>query len=413
VLAAHCVHVDEGEIRTLLHARAGVAHNPSSNLKLASGFAPVRAMLEAGLDVGIGTDGTASNNDLDMFEEMRLASFIAKAVAHDPTALPAKQVLAMATRIGARALHMGDEIGSIEPGKRADLALVDLSALHTRPHFDRETDSVYGRLVYSAKSSDVWGVLVNGQWLMRDRRLLTIDIDSILEAAEERARHIDVFLIEREESILSKLVAIGGAAQEESYEVQIKVRLSSAAPVLSALEEGPIEVLRHSHYQEYDTYFSFEHPIQDRLRYREDEFVGEDGKVFNVRYRLTMMGPAAEREFPNSALLSRARFIAPATHSLRFYREYFKPVTEKAINKDRLRWKVRFRGVEFFINLDRLTKPQTEGWFLEVKSRTWSRHDAEEKAALISDLLSALGVGVGAPAALDYLDLVPPEASPR
>ena len=89
VLAAHCVHVDEGEIRTLSHARAGVAHNPSSNLKLASGFAPVRTMLEAGLNVGIGTDGPSSNNDLDMFEEMRLASFIAKGHSGDPTALPA------------------------------------------------------------------------------------------------------------------------------------------------------------------------------------------------------------------------------------------------------------------------------------------------------------------------------------
>ena len=413
VLAAHCVHVDEGEIRTLLHARAGVAHNPSSNLKLASGFAPVKPMLDAGLDVGIGTDGTASNNDLDMFEEMRLASFIAKAVGRDPTALPAKQVLTMATRLGARALHMGDEIGSVENGKRADLALVDLSSLHTRPHFDREPDSIYARLVYSAKSSDVWGVLVNGRWLMRERRLLTIDIEPILQAAQDRARHIDAFLIEREESILSKLVAIGSAAQEESYEVQIKLRLRDAGPVLAALESGPFHVLRRSHYQEYDTYFSFLHPIPDRLRYREDEFVGDDGKVFNVRYRLTLMGPAADREFPNSVLLSRSRYIAPATHSLRFYREYFKPATETAINKDRLRWQAQFRGVEFFINLDRLTKPHTEGWFLEVKSRTWSRRDAEEKATLISDLLDALGVSAEAQASLDYPDLAPSESSSR
>ena len=127
VLAAHCVHIDEGEMRTLLHAGAGVAHNPSSNLKLASGFAPVQRMLDLGLNVGIGTDGPASNNDLDMFEEMRLAAFVAKAVSNDPTSVPAATALTMATRLGAQALHLGAVTGSLEPGKRADLILVDIS----------------------------------------------------------------------------------------------------------------------------------------------------------------------------------------------------------------------------------------------------------------------------------------------
>jgi 5-methylthioadenosine/S-adenosylhomocysteine deaminase len=130
VLAAHCVHVDEGEIQTLKHyPNVGVAHNPSSNLKLASGFAPVPEMLESGLKVGVGTDGPSSNNDLDMFEEMRLATFIAKAVQNDPTAMPARTVLEMATRMGAEAIHLGHLTGSIEPGKRADLILVDSSRL--------------------------------------------------------------------------------------------------------------------------------------------------------------------------------------------------------------------------------------------------------------------------------------------
>ena len=114
VIAAHCVHVDEGEIRTLNQFNAGVAHNPSSNLKLASGFAPIKTMLEVGLNVGIGTDGPASNNDLDMFEETRLASFIAKATNGDPTALPAKTALLMATRNGAKALHIDEITGSIQ-----------------------------------------------------------------------------------------------------------------------------------------------------------------------------------------------------------------------------------------------------------------------------------------------------------
>jgi 5-methylthioadenosine/S-adenosylhomocysteine deaminase len=112
-------------MRTFLHYNTGVAHNPSSNLKLASGIAPVRRMLDLGLNVGIGKDGPASNNDLDMFEELRLASFLAKGSTGDPTVLPARQTLAMATNIGAKALHIGDLTGSLEPGKRADLILVD------------------------------------------------------------------------------------------------------------------------------------------------------------------------------------------------------------------------------------------------------------------------------------------------
>ena len=124
VIAAHCVHIDEGEIRTLKHSKAGVAHNPSSNMKLASGIAPVKKMIELGLKVGIGTDGPASNNDLDMFEEIRLASFLAKVGSSDPTALPAATTLLMATRMGAEAIHLSEITGSLEAGKRADLILV-------------------------------------------------------------------------------------------------------------------------------------------------------------------------------------------------------------------------------------------------------------------------------------------------
>ena len=128
VIAAHCVHVDSGEIRTMLHAGVGVAHNPSSNLKLASGVAPIKRMMEMGLNVGIGTDGPASNNDLDMFEEIRLTSFLAKGTSGDPTALPARTTLAMATRIGAQALHIDHLTGSIEVGKRADLILIEINS---------------------------------------------------------------------------------------------------------------------------------------------------------------------------------------------------------------------------------------------------------------------------------------------
>ena len=150
VVAAHCVHVDEEEIRTLQDAGAGIAHNPTSNLKLGSGVAPVAKMLELGVAVGIGTDGPASNNDLDMFEETRLAALLAKGIGSDPTALPARDALAMATRLGARAIHMGEITGSLEPGKRADLITIDLDATHNLPRFGRDPNAVYSQVAYAA-----------------------------------------------------------------------------------------------------------------------------------------------------------------------------------------------------------------------------------------------------------------------
>jgi 5-methylthioadenosine/S-adenosylhomocysteine deaminase len=405
VIAAHCVHIDEGEMLTLLHHKAGIAHNPSSNLKLASGFAPISKMLEIGLDVGIGTDGPASNNDLDMFEEMRLATFIAKSVSNDPTALPAQTTLSMATRMGAKALHLGHLIGSLEVGKCADLILVDLSPLHNSPRFRRDPRSIYAQLVYAAKSSDVSDVMVNGSWLMRDRQLTTLDQTELRQQAEDYARRIDVFLVQREKSVLSKLIAIGGASEGESFEVQSKVHIHDKASVLQALEKPEIEILRQRHYHEYDTYFIFSDPQQGTLRYREDEFVDENNQISKVRYRLTLIGQAREAQFPIDVLLSRSRFLAPATHSLRFYREYFKPVREIDIEKDRLRWRVLFQGTEFYINLDRVDKPDL-GYFLEVKSRTWSRRDAEHKAMLATELTKFIGASVEQGETKDYLELV-------
>lgn len=405
VLAAHCVHVDDGEIKTLLHHKAGVAHNPSSNLKLASGFAPVKKLLEAGVNVGIGTDGPASNNDLDMFEEIRLAAFLSKGHTGDPTALPASTVLSMSTRLGAHALHIGGITGSLEPGKRADLILVDITRLHNAPRFKREKNSIYAQLVYSSHSTDVSDVMVNGCWLMRDRQLTTLDEKELITQAQEYASRIDQFLIKREKSVLSKLIAIGGATEAESFEVQSKVRIPDSAPILDAIQKSDLEILRHRHYHEFDTYFSFDDPDQGFLRYREDEFLNEDNQVSNVRYRLTLIGPAREGSFSSEVLLSRSRFIAPATHSLRFYREYFKPTSELTIEKYRLRWRVLFHGTEFFINLDQVTQPPL-GYFLEIKSRTWSRRDAEHKAQLARDLISHLGTSPEAAEPLDYVEII-------
>jgi 5-methylthioadenosine/S-adenosylhomocysteine deaminase len=405
VLAAHCVHIDDGEIYTLLHHKAGVAHNPSSNLKLASGFAPVRKMIEIGLNVGIGTDGPASNNDLDMFEEVRLAAFVAKASSNDPTALPASTALSMATRLGANALHLGKITGTLEVGKRADIILVDISPLHNTPRFRRDKNGIYAQLVYSAKSTDVSDVMVNGKWLMRERQLTTLDEQDLIQQTVEYARKIDYFLIQRERSVLSKLIAIGGATEAESFEIQTKVRIPAIEPVLAALEQPQIEILYKRHYREYDTYFSFEDPEQGHLRYREDEFINEQGEVSNIRYRLTLLGPAREGRFASDVLLSRSRFIALATHSLRFYREYFKPTAESAIEKDRLRWRVLFQGTEFYINLDRVTTPEL-GTFLEVKSRTWSQKDAEHKALITTELIKFLGAPSEESVAQDYIEIV-------
>ena len=407
LIAAHCVHLDEGEIRTLQHAGVGIAHNPTSNLKLASGFAPVARMMQLGCNVGVGTDGPASNNDLDMFEEIRLANLVAKAFAGDPTVLPARQTLAMATIIGAKALHMDEIIGSLEPGKRADIILVDISPVHNQPRFLRDPEGIYAQLIYAGKSTDVTDTMVNGKWLMKDKELLTIKEEQLLAQASELAVKIDEFLKGREESVYSKLIAIGGAAEEESFEVQVKVKVDSIAPILEALSKPGITILRKRHYHEYDTYFGFDKPSQGRLRYREDEFLDEMGKITSVRSRLTLIGELdTPRDINDSKImLSRSRYLAPATHSLRFYHEYFKPSSKIEIEKNRLRYLVQFKEIEFFINLDTIQTPNI-GKFVEIKSRTWSRQDAEQKTALIHELAAYLGLDLSKINTLDYLQIV-------
>lgn len=406
VLAAHCVYLDEGEMRTLKHANAGVAHNPSSNLKLASGIAPVNKMLEVGLNVGIGTDGPASNNDLDMFEEMRLTAFLAKGSSGDPTALPAQTALLMATRLGAQAMHIGDITGSLEPGKRADLILVDLNPLHNSPRYRRHPQGTYAQLVYASKSTDVSDVMINGKWVMRAHKLLTLDEEALMKASSDYARRIDAFLIEREQSVLSKLLAIGGATEEESFEVQVKVRIEDPDSLVKAVETAPVEIIRKRHYREYDTYFCFPDPEQGMLRYREDAFLDEKGEISGVRSRLTLIGLAIERSYPKNVLLSRSRFLAPATQSLRFYREYFKPGYELQVDKDRRRFLIQYKETEFFVNIDRIEKPSGLGAFLEIKSRTWSRQDADLKSGLVAELIVLLGASLKDASSEDYVDMI-------
>jgi 5-methylthioadenosine/S-adenosylhomocysteine deaminase len=405
VIAAHCVHIDFGEMKTLKHVNAGIAHNPSSNLKLASGFAPVQKMLETGLNVGIGTDGPASNNDLDMFEEVRLASFVAKASSNDPTVVPAATALLMATRMGAQALHIGHLTGSLEAGKRADLILVDTSPIHNSPRFHRDPHNAYAQLVFASKSTDVTDVMVNGKWLMRNHELLTLNEQDLLKQAREVAQKIDAFLIVREKSILSKLIALGGSMEQESFEVQVKVKVTEPDQLIQNMKRPEIEINAYKHYIQYDEYYMFDDPSQGRLRFREDDLINEKGDVENVRSRLTLLGQKREGEIGHDVLLSRSRFLAPAVHTARFYREYFKPAQEITIEKDRLRWHIKYKETEFFINLDHMKQPDM-GYFLEIKSRTWSRKDADLKADLVNELLNLLGVGNAETVTQDYIEIL-------
>ena len=167
---AHTVHLTEGEISLLKRNGVGSVHNPQSNMKLASGVAPVPQLLRAGVPLGLGTDGAASNNDLDMWEEMDTAAKLHKLTTGDPKVLSAEEALALATTGGARALHMEADIGSLEEGKRADIVVVGLDALHQTPRYN-----VYSHLVYATKAGDVRTVVIEGRVVMRDRRLLTLD----------------------------------------------------------------------------------------------------------------------------------------------------------------------------------------------------------------------------------------------
>ncbi len=191
-IAAHVVWPTEAEIPILAERKVGVIHNPTSNMKIASGVAPITAMLAAGVRVGLGTDGAASNNDLDMWEEMRLASFLQKVEQMNPEVLSAETVLRMATSGGATAIGLGDTTGSLEPGKRADLIQVAFEDVHHIPTYD-----VVSHLVYVNDEQDVASVVVDGVILMKEREMLTIDTERVAREATALAARIQRALNER------------------------------------------------------------------------------------------------------------------------------------------------------------------------------------------------------------------------
>jgi 5-methylthioadenosine/S-adenosylhomocysteine deaminase len=185
VIAAHSVHLTPEDIEIFARRGVGVAHNPQCNMKLASGVAPVPAFLRAGVKVGIGTDGVASNNDLDLFDEVRSAAFIHKLNSNNPTVLDARTALEMVTIGGARVLRMEDKIGSLEAGKRADIIILDLNQPHAHPVYN-----IYSLIIYSLRGSDVETVMVDGRLMVQDRKLVTLDLDRLYDKVDALARQI-------------------------------------------------------------------------------------------------------------------------------------------------------------------------------------------------------------------------------
>jgi 5-methylthioadenosine/S-adenosylhomocysteine deaminase len=185
LIAAHMVQLNDEDIRLTAAAGVGAVHNPTSNMKLGAGISPVPAMLAAGVNVGLGTDGAASNNDLDLWEEIRMAALLHKLASADPTALPAQQALAMATRMGADAVRLGDSVGQLKVGMQADIIQLQLGATHQQPLYD-----VVSHLVYVMDSTDVVTTVVAGQVLMQDRQVQTIDEQALRQAVAKTSNEI-------------------------------------------------------------------------------------------------------------------------------------------------------------------------------------------------------------------------------
>lgn len=400
-IAAHCVHTDERDWALLRDHHVGTAPCPSSNLKLASGIAPFVGMLNAGVTVGLGTDGPASNDDQDMLTEVHLVAMLPKGTSGDPTVMPAQQALALATSLGAKAVHLDHLIGSLEGGKRADITVLDLHTLHTTPRYTYAPDAIYGQIVYSAHSHDVRHVLVDGRFLLHNHQLVTLDEAEVMREAQAIADRVNMFLQQREANLLDKILAIGGVRQAKMFEVQVKARIENADLIEAALHTDLFTITKATERIQYDTYFMFDDPQLGRIRYREDTRQ-DPGARLDPKYTLTLTVPTTERtELAHAVLLSRARYTALADRSLRFYREYFQPDHMFAIEKHRRRWRVEYGGEAFAVNIDRVV----DQLYLEIKSRTWSLRDAQEKAELIGGMLQQFGIDDAQLVRQEYVEL--------
>ena len=405
-IAAHCVHATQDDVRLMREQQVGVVPCPTSNLKLASGVAPYRQFIDEGLRVGLGTDGPASNDDQDMLTEIHLAALLPKGLSGDPTAVPARQALALATSSGAKAVHLDHIIGTIEVGKRADLVVIELGKLHSSPRYLYASDAIYSHLVYGARSSDVRDTLVDGRFLMRNRTLLTVDEHMVIAEAQRVADQVNHFLAERESNLLDKILAIGGVQQEELFEVQVKARVSApdVERIVALLDSAEFNITKTSRRDQYDTYFLWNDSSKGRVRIREDHF-RDTQTAIEPRYTITLTAPANRGEYPSAVLLGRARYTALADRTLRFYREYFQPDQVIEVEKLRRRWRIVYQGQDLAINIDTLIGHAQPGPYLEIKSRTWSRRDAETKAALISQLLGRFEISEAALIKQEYVEL--------
>lgn len=403
-IAAHCTHATDDDIRLLREAGAGAVPCPTSNLKLASGVAPYKRLIDAGVRIGIGTDGPASNDDQDMFTEIQLAALLPKGISGDPTAVPAREALALATCWGAKAVHLDHLVGTLEPGKRADLAVVELGKLHSAPRYLYSPDAIYSHLVYGARAADVRDVLVDGRLLVHNRALLTLDEPNIIARAQVISARIDEFLASRETNLLAKIIALGGVQQQtEIFEIQVKAHLgpNSESRVAQLLADPSVSITKQSARTQYDTYFLFKN--RERLRIREDHRT-DPGARPEPKYTVTLMAEARRGDYPHAIVLSRARYTAPADHTVRFYREYFQPdkVTER--EKRRKRWRILYKNHDFAVNFDTLLGSDP-GPYLEIKSRTWSSRDAATRAGLIGELLALIGVDESALVKQEYVEM--------
>jgi 5-methylthioadenosine/S-adenosylhomocysteine deaminase len=194
---AHGNWLDEAEIETLAHAGAAVVHNPVSNMRMGTGVAPIEKFLEAGLKTGLGTDGMLSAYRLDMFEVMRATAMLQRIHHLDPLRMPARTILRMATVDGARALGLGDLVGSIEPGRRADLALIDARRLHLAPRLRGEHDNIEALVVFSASAADVTDVWVDGAHVVVDGNPVNVDVQALIDEIEGRQPHLATLFGER------------------------------------------------------------------------------------------------------------------------------------------------------------------------------------------------------------------------
>jgi 5-methylthioadenosine/S-adenosylhomocysteine deaminase len=189
LIADHCIHLNEKEIEKMAEMDVKVVHNPESNMKLASGIAPIPEMLAKDITVGLGTDGCASNNNLDLFAEMDMAAKLHKVNTMDTTVMDAETVLKMATIEGAKAIGFGDVTGSLEKGKKADIIIVDTGKPHLTPMYNP-----LSHLVYAARGNDVTHAIINGNVVMEERRLKTIDLNDILLRATEKSEDVRSWL---------------------------------------------------------------------------------------------------------------------------------------------------------------------------------------------------------------------------